>query len=75
MSRNSNEASRYSVVFEWSPASQAYVVILPEWSDRYVLPVGDRSTYEEACASAHDALETFTEHVHEDGIPLPEPRE
>ena len=50
---------RYSIVIEWSPDDQAYVVILPEWADRYGMPVGDGHTYAEALASAQDALDTF----------------
>jgi predicted RNase H-like HicB family nuclease len=69
-----NETPPYSILIEWSPADRAYVVILPEWADRYVMPVGDGRTPEEALASAHDALETFIQHAREDGRPLPEPR-
>jgi predicted RNase H-like HicB family nuclease len=66
--------SRYSMVIEWSEEDQACVVILPGWADRYVMPVGDGETYEEALASAHDAVATFIQHAHEDGLILPEPR-
>ncbi len=64
----------YSIVIEWSAEDQAYVVILPEWADRYAMPVGDGATYEEALASARDALATFIQFAQEDGKPLPEPR-
>ena len=50
------------------------VVMLPEWADDYVMPVGDGDTYEDALASARDALVTFIEHAREDGRPPPEPR-
>jgi len=68
------EQVRYSIVIEWSEEDQAYVVILPEWSDQYAMPVGDGETYEEALASARDALETFIQFAKEDGKPLPQPR-
>jgi predicted RNase H-like HicB family nuclease len=64
----------YSIVIEWSPEDQAYVVILPEWADRYAMPVGDGTTYEDALASARDALATFIHLAQEDGAPLPAPR-
>jgi len=64
----------YSIVIEWSAEDQAYVVILPEWADRYVMPVGDGATYEEALASARDALATFIAFAQEDDKPLPAPR-
>jgi predicted RNase H-like HicB family nuclease len=69
-----NDESRYSIVIEWSPPDHASVVMLPEWADDYVMPVGDGDTYEDALASARDALVTFIEHAREDGRPLPEPR-
>ena len=68
------DVPRYSIVIEWSPEDQAYVVILPEWADRYMMPVGDGQTYAEALASAQDALDTFVQHAREDGRDLPEPR-
>ena len=64
---------RYSIIIEWSEADQAYVVILPEWADQYAMPVGDGKTYEEALASARDALATFIQFASEDGKPLPKP--
>lgn len=69
-----HEPERYSIVIEWSDEDQTYVVILPEWADQYLMPVGDGDTYEEALASARDALETFIQFAREDGKPLPEPR-
>ena len=69
-----HESERYSIVIEWSDEDQTYVVILPEWADQYHMPVGDGDTYEEALASARDALETFIQLAREDGKPLPEPR-
>ncbi|HKV84348.1 MAG TPA: type II toxin-antitoxin system HicB family antitoxin [Ktedonobacterales bacterium] len=69
-----HESERYSIVIEWSDEDQTYVVILPEWADQYLMPVGDGDTYEEALASARDALETFIQLAREDGKPLPEPR-
>ena len=64
---------QYSIVIEWSEEDHAYVVILPEWADQYAMPVGDGDTYEEALASARDALETFIQFAREDGKPLPQP--
>ena len=64
----------YSIVIEWSEPDSAYVVILPEWADRYTMPVGDGDTCEDALASAQDALATFMQHAQEDGHTLPAPR-
>ncbi len=68
-----NEALRYSIVIEWSEDDQAYVVILPEWADQYVMPVADGDTYEEALERAKNALENYIQFAKEDGKPLPQP--
>lgn len=64
----------YSIVIEWSEEDQAYVVILPEWADQYVMPIADGETYEEAAARGRNALENYIQFAKEDGKPLPQPR-
>jgi antitoxin HicB len=64
----------YSIVIEWSDIDQCYVVTLPEWADQYAMPCGEGRTYDEALQSAKDALETFIDLAHKDGIPVPAPR-
>jgi predicted RNase H-like HicB family nuclease len=39
------EVVRYSIVIEWSDDDQRYVVILPEWAERYAMPVASGATY------------------------------
>jgi predicted RNase H-like HicB family nuclease len=44
-----NETSLYySVLIEWSEEDQAHVVILPEWTDRVIMPVTHGDIYNEA---------------------------
>jgi predicted RNase H-like HicB family nuclease len=62
------------MLIEWSEEDQAYIVLLPEWADRYAMPVGDGQIFEEVLASARDALDTCIRLAQEDGVPLPEPR-
>lgn len=64
----------YSIVIEWSEEDNAYVVVLPEWADRYAMPVADGKTYEEALARAKNVLADFIDFANQDGIPLPAPR-
>ncbi len=68
-----SEALQYSIVIEWSPEDQAYVVILPEWADRYAMPVTSGPTYEEALTRGRNALENYIRFAHEDGYPPPRP--
>ena len=68
------EMPHYSIVMEWSADDQAYVVILPEWADRYAMPVASGKTYEEAAARGRNALENYIQCAREDGQPLPQPK-
>lgn len=70
----SGEIPHYSIVIEWSTDDQAYVVILPEWADRYAMPVASGKTYEEAAARGRNALENYIQFAQEDGQPLPQPK-
>lgn len=65
---------QYSIVIEWSDEDQAYVVILPEWADRYAMPVTDGKTYEEALERGKNVLADFIDFANQDGRPLPAPR-
>jgi predicted RNase H-like HicB family nuclease len=69
------ETPHYSMHIEWSPEDQAYVVILPEWADRYAMPVADGETIEEAATRGRNALENYIKFAQEDGVPLPAPRQ
>lgn len=68
-----NDAPHYTIEIKWSDEDSRYVVILPEWADRYVMPVADGATYEEAVARGRNALENYIAFARQDGIPLPEP--
>ncbi len=65
---------QYSIVIEWSSDDRAYVVILPEWADRYAMPVASGATYEEAAARGRNALENYIQFAREEGIALPQPK-
>jgi predicted RNase H-like HicB family nuclease len=66
-------APHYSIEIQWSDEDQAYVVILPEWADRYMMPVASGKTYEEAARRGRNALENYIAFAQEDGQPLPKP--
>jgi antitoxin HicB len=65
---------RYSIVIEWSDEDQTYVVILPEWEGRYVMPVASGKTYSEALDRGVNALKHMVEVATKDGEPVPPPR-
>jgi predicted RNase H-like HicB family nuclease len=49
--------SHYSMLIEWSEADQAYLVTLPEWADRVIMPATHGSTYGEAVQHGQEVLE------------------
>lgn len=69
-----SDIPHYSLVIEWSEEDQAYVVLLPEWADRYAMPVASGKQYEEAAARGRNALENYIRFAQEDGTPLPRPK-
>jgi antitoxin HicB len=65
---------QYSMVIEWSEADQTYVVSIPEFAGRVMMPCTDGATYEEAARSGQEVVETFLEIWQEEGKPIPPPR-
>jgi antitoxin HicB len=64
----------YSMLIEWSEEDQAYLVTLPEWADRVVMPVTHGSTYSEAVQHGQEVLELLMNSALRDGEPLPSPK-
>lgn len=69
-----NKQLHYSMILEWSEEDQAYLVILPEWADRVVMPVTHGITYDEAVKHGQEALEMLVSSAMRDGEPLPSPK-
>ncbi|HUY78882.1 MAG TPA: type II toxin-antitoxin system HicB family antitoxin [Ktedonobacterales bacterium] len=71
-----SEEQHYSMVIEWSDEDQAYLVILPEWTDRIIggPAVTHGKTYEEAVRRGHEAIEALIVSARKHGEPLPTPR-
>ena len=65
---------RYTIEVKWSDEDQTYVVILPEWEGRYLMPVASGKTYEEAMARGVNALENIIAEAQAHGDALPEPK-
>ena len=65
---------RYSMLIEWSEEDQAYLVMLPEWADRVMMPATHGDTYSEAVKNGQEVLELLVESTTQDGEPLPTPK-
>lgn len=62
------------MLIEWSEEDQAYLVILPEWTERAIMPVTHGSTYQEAVQRGQEVLELLVGSTKQDGEMLPPPR-
>ena len=66
--------NNYSMVIQWSDIDQIFVVTIPEFVGRVMMPCTEGNTYEEAAQSGLEVIETFLEIWNEEGQPLPEPQ-
>ena len=65
---------QYSMLIEWSEEDQAYLVTLPEWANRVLMPATHGSTYSEAVQHGQEVLELLMNDSLRDGEPLPPPK-
>ena len=70
----SQQHLHYSMVIEWSDEDQAYLVILPEWSDSVIMPATHGNTYSEAVQNGLEVLEMLVDSATKNGEPLPPPK-
>lgn len=64
---------RYSMLIEWSDADQVYVVTLPEWAGRVMMPVTHGITYSEAVQHGQEVLELLVNSTVDEEKPFPLP--
>ena len=62
------------MLIEWSEEGQAYLVTLPEWANRVLMPATHGSTYSEAVQHGQEVLELLMNDSLRDGEPLPPPK-
>jgi antitoxin HicB len=65
---------QYSMLIEWSEKDQAYLVTLPEWAERVIMPATHGDSYGEAVQHAQEVLKVLVESARQDGEPLPLPK-
>lgn len=66
--------NNYSMVIQWSEIDQIFVVTIPEFVGRVMMPCTEGNTHEEAVQSGLEVIETFLEIWTEEGQPIPEPQ-
>jgi predicted RNase H-like HicB family nuclease len=63
-----------SMVIEWSPLDDAYLVTLPDWAESVTQPVTHGATHEEAARNGREVLEMLLESAREESETIPAPR-
>ncbi len=66
--------NRYSMVVQWSDEDQLFLVTIPEFSERVLMPCTHGKTREEAIHNGEDVIEMYLEAWHVEGETIPEPR-
>jgi predicted RNase H-like HicB family nuclease len=66
--------SRYSMIVQWSDEDLLFLVTIPEFGDRVVMPCTHGKTREEAIHKGEEVIEMYLEAWEAEGESIPEPR-
>ncbi len=65
--------SRYSMIVQWSDEDQLFLVTIPEFADRVVMPCTHGKTRESAIHHGEEVIEIYLEGWQAEGESIPEP--
>lgn len=65
--------NQYSMVIQWSEEDQLFLVTIPEFSDRVIMPCTHGKTRQEATRNGEEVIEMYLEAWKNEGESLPEP--
>lgn len=65
--------SKYSMIIQWSEEDQLFLVTIPEFSDRIVMPCTHGKTRAEAINNGEEVIELYLEVYQLEGEFIPEP--
>lgn len=66
--------SRYSMMIQWSDEDQLFLVTIPEFADRVVMPCTHGATREEAIRNGEQVIEMYLEAWEMENQFIPEPK-
>ncbi|NJL42407.1 MAG: type II toxin-antitoxin system HicB family antitoxin [Pseudanabaena sp. SU_2_4] len=66
--------NRYSMIVQWSDEDRLFLVTIPEFTDRVVMPCTRGKTREEAIHNGEEVIEMYLEAWQTEGASIPEPR-
>jgi len=64
--------SQYSMIIQWSEEDQLFLVTIPEFSDRVIMPCTHGKTREEAIRNGEEVIEMYLEAWQVEGESIPE---
>ena len=67
--------SRYSMIVQGSEEDRLFLVTIPEFSERVVMPCTHGKSREEAIHNGEEAIEMYLEAWEAEGASIPEPRQ
>jgi len=65
--------SQYSMMIQWSDEDQLFLVTIPEFAERVMMPCTHGNTREEAIHQGEQVIEMYLEAWKAEGQPIPEP--
>ncbi len=65
--------NQYSMVIQWSEEDQLFLVTIPEFSDRVIMPCTHGKTRQEAIKNGEDVIEMYLEAWQAEGETIPKP--
>ena len=66
--------NRYSMIIQWSDEDQLFLVTIPEFSERVVMPCTHGETRESAIRNGEEVIAMYLEAWQEEGEVIPEPK-
>ncbi|NJL22422.1 MAG: type II toxin-antitoxin system HicB family antitoxin [Leptolyngbyaceae cyanobacterium SM1_3_5] len=66
--------NQYSMVVQWSDEDQLFLVAIPEFVDRVVMPCTHGETRAQAIQNGEEVIEMYLEAWQAEGEPIPEPK-
>ncbi|MBE9140220.1 type II toxin-antitoxin system HicB family antitoxin [Nodosilinea sp. LEGE 07088] len=65
--------NRYSMIIQWSDEDQLFLVTIPEFAERVVMPCTHGKTRKEAIHQGEQVVDMYLEAWEQEGEPIPEP--
>jgi predicted RNase H-like HicB family nuclease len=66
--------NQYSMTLQWSEEDQLFLVTIPEFTEKVIMPCTHGKTREEAIRNGEDVIEMYLEAWQSEGELIPEPR-